>query len=152
MRTKLVKTMLVSAAIGAVLVPFALGILKAQAGTSISASQPATLSSPMATLGTKNIEVPSISVVQGSVFGRLACQATDGIMETYVPSAALAKRLLRPTPVPQGRCVGQTDLVHLIELAYRLPAKGLSISRSTTSPSILATDSRDSLRAARKRP
>jgi hypothetical protein len=40
MRPKLVKTMLISAAIGAVLVPFALGILKAQAGTSISASQP----------------------------------------------------------------------------------------------------------------
>ena len=34
------ETMLISAAIGAVLVPFALGILKAQAGTSISASQP----------------------------------------------------------------------------------------------------------------
>jgi len=94
--TQLVKTMLISAAIGAVLVPFALGIVKAQAGTSISASQLATSRSPMATL---RATVPTISVVQGSLFGRLACQATDGIMETYVPSAALAKRLLRPTPV-----------------------------------------------------
>ena len=123
MRTKLAKTMLSSAAIGAVLVPFALGILKAQAATSISGSQPATASSPMATLG--EFEVTSIRVVQGSLFGRLACQATNGIMETYVPSAALAKRLLRPTPVPQGRCVGQTDLGHLIELAYRLPAEAV---------------------------
>jgi uncharacterized protein (TIGR03435 family) len=72
----------------------------------------------------REFDATSVKVGTTGLFARFACQGVDGIIETFLPSDAMAKQMIQQSPVPRGRCMGETNLAHLIALAYKLPADG----------------------------
>src|SRR5215510_5041643 len=81
------------------------------------------IASLASTMPTQAFEVASIKSSTNRTLPRFACHGIDGHSESNA-FRGMAPSASGPVQVPQGRCAGDIDLIHLVEFAYRTPSEG----------------------------